>query len=293
MELEPSSLDGQEQGADLSGSASSLDQPVNASEPISPEPGNRGTPHVRRVIAVIIALLILGGGIFAGIILQKHGAKPHTSVVINTQSLDAGTLNRLTKQAGGATTQQLTITPDTIFKNSLTIQGSTAIQKDLAVSGSLTVTKNAAIGGNAAVAGNLTVSGQISGASLSVGSISISTVNVSSNVTFGGHLIPQGTAPSAVPSVAASGGKVSVTGNDTAGTVTITMGGGALHTGEMAIVTFKTSFGTTPKVQLTPINDVSSELGYYATRSATFFTVNTSNTPKAGATYVFDYLVTQ
>lgn len=253
---------------------------------------------------VVIVLGTLASGMF--IILKKPAPKPaNNTYVINTQSLDNGTLNELTSQADGNIKQQLTISPETIFKNDVTVQGSVKINKDLTVDGhtnlqgpttisdSLTVSRSLTVNGNAALASNLTVNGQISAASLSVGSLTISSINLSNNLVFAGHLVPNGTAPAARISVAAGGGSVSISGNDTAGTVSITVGSGGLLAGEMAIISFKAAFNTTPKVQLTPINDAASGLRYYATRSASFFTVNTSTAPTAGMTYVFDYFVTQ
>jgi len=84
-----------------------------------------------------------------------------------------------------------------------------------------------------------------------------------------------------------------VSGNDTAGTIVINVGGGSVASGELAIITFNKLFNATPKVQLTPINTSASNLNYYATRSASFFTINTSTAPTNGTSYVFDYFVTQ
>lgn len=257
--------------------------------------------------AAIIALILLAG--LTLVILAAR--KRETSITINTQSLDNGTLNQLTDATGGEARQQLTISPETLFKENVIIQGSAEVQQDLTVNNTLTVkgltelqgavtVEEAAtlrsgltVGGSAAIGGNLSVTGSITAASISVGSISISTVNVAGDVSFGGHLIPNGAAPSARPSVAASGGNVTVSGNDTAGTIVINVGSGATLSGELAIITFNKAFNATPKVQLTPINTAASSLNYYATRSAGFFTINTSNTPTNGAIYVFDYLVTQ
>lgn len=254
------------------------------------------------IVVIVLGLLIAG----ILVVLKKPAPPPANSTyIINTQSLDNGTLNELTSQADGNIKQQLTISPETIFKSDVTVQGSVKINKDLTVNGStnlqgpttlndsLTVARSLTVNGNTAFASNLSVNGQISAASLTVGSLTISSINLSNNLVFAGHLVPNGTAPAARVSVAASGGSVTINGNDTAGTVAITVGSGGLTPGEMAIITFKTAFNTTPKVQLTPINDSGSNLRYYATRSASFFTVNTSTAPTTGTTYVFDYFVTQ
>ena len=250
------------------------------------------------VIAMIVVMLLLIAT--TSIALLKKSPKTVTPITINTQSLDTGTLNKLTAQAGpNATKQQLTITPDTLFKNTVDVQGGLKAEKDLDVGGNLNVRGTTTIQGavginsNVAVRGALSVGGALSAASLNVGSLAVTTVNASGSLNFGGHLVPSGTTPDAKASIAASGGTVAVSGNDTAGTITINIGNGPLLAGELAIISFHAPFATTPKVQLTPITSAASGLNYYATRSATFFTIDTSSTPTVGASYVFDYLVTQ
>ena len=279
-----------------------------AETPIAPNGRQRRNKLLGTAALVLVLITALLTGVTA---LIRSSDKPDTSVVINTQSLDNGTLNQLSAEAGGDAKQQLTITPETIFKQNVVVQGSTEIQQNLNVDGILTIKGQAilqgpvdidqdatlrrslTVAGNTAIGGNLTATGSITATSLSVGSITISTVNVSSDISFGGHLIPNGAAPTSRTSVAASGGNVTVSGNDTSGTVVINVGSGGIASGEMAIITFTKSFNSTPKVQLTPISTPASSLNYYATRSATFFTINTSTPPTNGTSYVFDYFVTQ
>lgn len=252
------------------------------------------------LLALLITLVVIGG--VATLLLKKPAkpAVPITPITINTQSLDNGTLTKLTAQAApNDTKQQLTVTPDALFKNNVQVQGILTANKDLNVGGNLNVNgtttlQNAvAINSSAAIRGALSVGGALSAGSLNVGSLVVTTVNASGNINFGGHLLPGGATPNAVASTSAAGGSVSVSGNDTAGTITITMGNGTLVAGEFAIINFRTRFATTPKVQLTPVNSPASALNYFATRSAGFFTVNTSSPPAASTSYVFDYLVTQ
>lgn len=269
----------------------------------SPPPSKLWKPNLPKYTLVIIVIVVgLALIAAAAIILLKQPAKKATPtpIIINTQSLDNGTLNRLTAQAGpNATKQQLTITPDTLFKNSVAVQGALKTASDLDVAGNLNVhgktTLQGAVGinSNLAVRGALSVGGALSAASLNVGSLAVTTVNASGSLNFGGHLVPSGTTPDVKASVGASGGTVTISGNDTAGTITINIGAGTLIAGEMAIISFHAPFATTPKVQLTPINSTASSLNYYATRSATFFTIDSSTTPTNNTSYVFDYLVTQ
>lgn len=293
--------------------SSSLELPRESTEVLatppsasSNDPGKRKSTVSRKTLIkvvgsllVFIFILFLASSFFVKREVEK--IKQPVPVTINTQSLDNGTLNKLTVQAGpeNQTTQQLTIEPETLFKSSVEVQGSLKAQGDLEVGGNLnvrgTTTLQGAVGinSNLAVRGSLSVGGTLTAPSLNIGNLGATNINASGSLSFGGHLIPSGSVPSAKPSLAASGGTVTISGNDTAGTVTITIGGGAVQTSEMAIITFATRFTTTPKVQLTPINAAASALNYYATRNAGFFTIETSTVPSNGAQYVFDYLVTQ
>ncbi len=281
------------------------ERPVGAEAVIPeepPKPKRHFKPSKGQIIIVAVVLLFLlltAAGLFLMMKNQSKAPETPTTVVINTQSLDNGTLNQLTPKADGTVEQQLTISPNTIFKNNVTVQGSTELAKNLSVGGSATVQGattmrgNAVVGGSLTVGSGLTVNGLVTAGSLSVGSITISTINISGDLAFGGHIIPSGSQPSVRTSTAAGGGSASITGNDTAGTITITTGGSGTAAGEMAIVTFQKAFGSTPKVQLTPVNAAASNLRYFATKSSTFFTINSSTAPSAGTVYIFDYFVVQ
>ena len=288
---------------------SSLELPPTASggnladQPIAPKatkPPRRPLPRVALIaVAITSGLALIGLGAFA---LTRPAPKPAaTQVTINTQSLDAGTLTKLSKQADGAgkTKQQLSVTPDTVFQNGVTAEGAVTNNKSLKVIGTLDVgdTSNlqgsVTVGGNLAVRGTLSVAGAISAASLNIGALTITNLTASGSLNFANHLVPTGGAPSITSSVAATGSTVSVTGNDTAGTITISTGAVANVPGELAIIRFKNPFSATPKVQITPITADGASLRYYATRSTSFFTINTSTAPATNTSYTFDYLITQ
>lgn len=256
----------------------------------------------RTLIASASILILLGLSIGGFIFLKKlpTQAPPTTNVTINTQSLDNGTLNQLSPEGDGNSEQQLTISPNTLFKNNATIQGSSETLKNLSVGGdariqgSLTVQDSLTVARAVSIGTNLTVNGSISAASLNVGAITISSINISGNLAFDGHLVPGGAQPNARSSNSAgNGGSVIITGNDTSGTITIRTGGSGLAIGELAVVTFRSPFGGVPKVQLTPVGETASTLQYYVTRSANLFTINSSTAVAPNTTYTFDYFVSQ
>ncbi|MDL2342510.1 MAG: hypothetical protein QFB87_05550 [Patescibacteria group bacterium] len=289
-----------------------LDQLSEAPDYTTPEPSGSPLPHFgsskRKLFMEIgvVATLLLFGIILAFVVKQKPAttaapAKAVTPVVINTQSLDNGTLNKISAQAnpGGEVKQQLTITPDTLFKGTVEVQKGVKVDQALDVGGTLNV-KGAStlqgavgVGGNLSVRGGLSVAGPLSAASINVGSLTIANITLSGSLNFAGHLVPSGAEPTSQVSPGAAGGKVAISGNDTAGTITITTGAGPFVAGEIAQINFRSAYATTPKVQLTPLNNSAANLNYFATHTPTFFTINATNVTAPNTTYIFDYLVTQ
>lgn len=256
-------------------------------------------PGKRTLVTTAIVLLAIA--LLFGVAQLRPDQKPApTPITIQTQSLDVGTLNRLKTETGAEDTKEtLIITPDSIFQNTLVVQKAVTTEDDLTVGGRLTVRgtttlqQAVTINSNLAIRGNLSIGGALSAPALNIGTLNSTDIKAGGNVEFGGHLIPSGGVPTARASVAAGGGNVTVSGSDTAGTVTITMGNSPIGPGELAIITFRTRFSTTVKVQLTPVNGAAANLNYYTSRNAGFFTIETASPPAAGASYVFDYLVTQ
>lgn len=249
------------------------------------------------IIAGSVTLLLILAGL--GFALNRPSNPKTQPEAAGTQTISSDTLKKvLVNGSSSDDLQQITISPKVLFSSNVNVQGDLGLKGKLDVQGAATfhslVNINAplSVTGAANFGSNLSVSGTITTGGLNVGSLSVANVTISNNLTLGGHIIPGGGKPKAVPSVAAGGGSVTISGNDTAGTVTINVGGGPVA-GELAIVSFKTAFGTTPKVQLTPVNSSAAQLQYYATRSGDFFTIASANVPAAGTSYTFDYLVTQ
>lgn len=170
----------------------------------------------------------------------------------------------------------------------LSVAGAALIQGDTTAKGSLTVGGNLNVSGSASFAGNLNAN-QLTVKSATLGNATI------------GHLITSGPTATASPNNAAGGGTVSMTGNDTAGTVTITTGNGAPSSGDLITVTFRSAYTSTPHVTVTPVgigtaSSISAVGGiYYVSRSTSQFTIGVSKMQLGvgGVTYVFDYFVTQ
>lgn len=254
------------------------------------------------MLGLIIIVIIVGLLVF---ILFKPAKKSANTIAVNTQTLSNGTLNKLSSKLPGQSTEQLTITPDTLFNNNVSVQkdlgvngnftvkGSTNLLGPINSGGNMSVNGSLNVKSNSTVGGNLSVSGLLTAASLNVGSVSLSTINLSGNLNISGHLVPNGQPPSIAVNVGASNGSANISGNDSAGTITINVGSGSLVAGEMATITFHTPFATTPVVDLTPANINASYLRYFVGNGTNFFTISSSNVPSNGTGYTFNYLVEQ
>jgi hypothetical protein len=277
--------------------------------------GRRRRIFLPLFIATLITIVIGGGGFLIYNKLKPKPAKPS----ITTQSLSPEELDKLSKegvavgsadqsliflplsvfkdkvgidkellvngnsQIGGTlTAQNVTVNGDTLFnsgnfKSGLTVQGPVTLRNDLTLSGNLTV------GGSGSVSGNFNVGGAFSAA----------TINLN-NLLINGHLLTQGKTPAIGrgPAVDAAG-SVRLTGNDTAGTITIITGPSPGNLGTMADITFSTRFSSTPHVLLTPVGSSGAGLNFYADRGAGSFSIGTTTALAPNTQYTFDYLVTQ
>jgi hypothetical protein len=258
-------------------------------------------PHWRLAAVIAAVLILLAVVIFVLHGVSKPAKKPPTTVIINTQNLSPGTLSTLENEnTNGSSVQQLTITPNTLFKNNTSVQdnlfvnGTTTVQGAATLNSSLTVTGGLRVGGSANVGGDLSVSGLITAKSLSVGTFTATSLHLTGDVNFGGHLVSSGAVPAITAgNGAGSGATASISGSDTAGTITIAMGSGGVSAGQLATITFHTPYGLSTQIQLTPVNAASAGLEYYVSQSAAYFTLDTATTPAPNATYAFNYLVTQ
>lgn len=161
---------------------------------------------------------------------------------------------------------------DEIQVNSLSIAGDTTVQ------GVLTVQDNLSINGQATFAGPI-----------SAPSITIDALQLNGDIQFNRHIDAGGGTPSVNGGNAVgSGGTVTISGTDTAGTVTINVGAGASG-GTLASITFTNSFTSNPHVVITPINGAAPN-AYITSRNTTGFSITTSSGLPAGS-ISFDYIV--
>jgi hypothetical protein len=145
---------------------------------------------------------------------------------------------------------------------------------------------------------SLNVSGQTTLATLTVtgdaviqGELTVATAHVTGRLLVDGHIVSGGDAPT----IATAAGQVlgsSVDGTDTAGTVTLN-GDAASHAGALATVTFNQAYDKVPRIVLTPTNADALSIKVYLQKTATGFTIVTDDTPIAGKSYQFDYIIVE
>jgi hypothetical protein len=174
------------------------------------------------------------------------------------------------QNGGNATLTGLTVGGSTDFNN-LNVSG-VATMQDLSVT-SLEDSGNLTIGGNLTVTGLTSVT----------------------NLEISGHIITSGGEPAAtVQSAAGSGATVSISGDDTTGTITITTGSSGLTAGELAQINFSNSYTSAPHVILSPSNAAASSLEYYkGTTTTSGFMFDANQAPSANTTYQYDYFIAQ
>ena len=196
---------------------------------------------------------------------------------LNNQ-LSAPDANLAKLQAGDTALSKLNVNGDSTLsglnlRNNLQVAGTTRLQGSVTISSLLTVNNSLNVAGNLGVGGTLAV-GRLSTAGL----------------TVGGHVITAGSTPNAGPGpCVGSNGNVSISGNDQAGTVAVNIGAGACP-GILANVAFRSTYGGTPHVVITPVGIGMNN--FFVTRSAGGFSIGASSPPAPNG-YMFDYIVEQ
>jgi hypothetical protein len=125
---------------------------------------------------------------------------------------------------------------------------------------------------------------------------------VNGNITVNGHYISGGSTPSAALGAAAggstgggggTGGSVSISGNDTFGTITVTTGTNP-GSGVLSTITFGAAYGANPHVVLSPSNGVASNSQFYkGTVGTTSVQLDVNSIPFPSTVYMFDYFIGQ
>jgi cytoskeletal protein CcmA (bactofilin family) len=268
--------------------------------------------HVNIYVLLFLFILILSTGmVLVGIQRNKKVAGPTT---INTQTLNAEELQELTEseQKVGDPKSTLAIESNAIFSGKVLVRDSLDVAGTIKVGGSLSlpglnvsgesifdqiqandlnITGNTQIQGQLNVQKGLTTTGGATfGGPISAPQLTVQSLQLSGDLQITRHIDAGGPTPGKSDgSALGSGGTVSVSGTDTAGTITVNTGGGP-GAGCFVTVNFVNKFSNTPHVVITPVGSAAAGLNYYINRSNSSFSVCTTNAPGGGQSFSFDYV---
>ncbi|HSW85438.1 MAG TPA: hypothetical protein VLF79_02380 [Candidatus Saccharimonadales bacterium] len=179
----------------------------------------------------------------------------------------------------------------TLALNNLTVAGASQF-------GQTTINKNLAVAGDSAIQGSETISKslQVNGKgtfsqALSAPQITTGSLQLIGDLVLSHHIVAGGSIPSHSNGGAlGGGGTASLSGSDTAGSITINTGGGPAA-GCFITINFSAKFASVPHVLVTPVGSAAGGLSYYVNRSTTSFSICDATAPPAGSSFGFDYFI--
>ena len=260
----------------------------------------------------VLVILIVA---FIGYASYSSNKKSADQTTINGQTLSQEDLNNLgsSDQQVGDAQQTLTIASNAVFNGRVLVRNDLDVAGTIRVGGALSlpgitvsgtsafenvqIANNLSVAGNAAVQGTLTVQQNLSvggsasfAGQISAPSLSVDKLILNQDLQINRHIDAGGATPVASRGGAVGGsGTVSVSGTDTAGTVSINFGPGSTA-GVIATITFANNFSQTPHVVITPVGSSCAGLNYYVNRTTGGFSINTTNAGGAGTSCAFDYI---
>ena len=282
-----------------------------------PTPKHLGKLWERVNVYLLIFILIVAASIAVIVIVFMRGRSvDNAGNNINQQQLSPEALQELASNGVqvGDPKQVLNVQSNTVFAGTALVKGELQVAGGLKIgSGGLDIPE-LTIGGTAivsqlqaqtlAVAGNTAVQGQLSvqqnltvngtgsfNGAITTPQLTTARLQLSGDLTLTRHIVAGGAIPGRTNGGGlGAGGTSSLSGSDTAGTITINTGGGA-GAGCMVTVNFAQAFTSTPHVSITPIGSAAAGIDYYVNRSSTNFSVCSINNPPSNASFGFDYIV--
>jgi hypothetical protein len=243
------------------------------------------------LILFVLLLVVSGGVSIVGYQKSKNSADKKPSVA--TQPLSQEVLDQLkaTDVQVGDPKQVLSVESNAVFGGTVLVRGGLEVAGAIKVGGPLTLPGITVSGLSNFDQKGLTVNGSASiSGSLSAAALIIDTLQVNKDLLLNRHIDAGGGTPGKSNGGAlGSGGTVSVSGTDTAGTVNINTGSGP-GAGCFVTVNFTQKFNATPHITITPVGSAAADLNYYINRTTTGFSVCATNAAPASQSFAFDYL---
>jgi hypothetical protein len=281
-------------------------------------PGADGpADHIKstfNIYFIIFIVLVLGaiGIIFYAVSSSKKANKTTETKAPSLTSQQLAALKGNTTLVGDAKTT-LDVQSNSVFeaqvlvRNDLNVAGALKVGGSLSLPsltvsnsgnfGTLQVGSTFGVNGNATVQGTLTVqktlsvTGGASFGSLNVATLTVTSLQLNGDLGVGRHIVTNGSQISHSPGTAlGSGGTVSVSGTDIAGTITVNTGG-APGAGKFVSINFAKPYGLVPRVIISPVGASAGTVTYYVDRTTSGFSVSCATPPPAGSTFSFDYFV--
>jgi cytoskeletal protein CcmA (bactofilin family) len=314
--------------AEASTSAPAADDDVNAldpsnsntkSEPEALEKTKKKTSVIEIIMSrfniylllFLLVIVLAVGLIFVGIQRDKKAA---TTTTTSTTPLTQETIDQLSESATkvGDPKQTLAIESNAIFSGKVLVRDSLDVAGTIKVGGALSLpgisvagnsTFDQIQGNDISIAGNANIQGQVTiqqtltvtggatfGGPISAPQLSIENFQLNGDLQLNRHIDAGGGTPTKTDGGAlGSGGTSSVSGTDTAGTITVNTGS---NTGAGCFITvvFAQKFNSTPHVVVTPVGLNAAGINYYVTRNTSSFTLCTTNAAPIGSNFNFDYI---
>jgi cytoskeletal protein CcmA (bactofilin family) len=268
------------------------------------------------IYLLLFALVVIIAIVITAVLFLKNRSEVNDSKdIIDTQSLSEESLKQLSNSnvTVGNSKQILNIESNAIFAGAVLVRSNLEVAGSIKVGGELQLpgitvsgasrfselqADNITIGASASIQGTLTVKNgmNVTGKSvfngpLSAPVISTNSLELNGDLILTHHITAGGPIPGLTKGAAlGSGGTASVSGSDTAGSITINTGGGP-GAGCFATISFVRKFNGVPHVNVTPIGSAAAGLNYYVNRSTTEFSVCTTSPAASGQSFGFDYIV--
>lgn len=271
--------------------------------------------HFNLYLLLFLLIFVVAGAVTVVTYLRNKSANTSSTGALTQQDLPAATLQDLASSGVqvGDPKQVLNIQSNSVFAGAVLVKGELQVAGGLRIgSGSLSLPE-VNVGGNAvinnlqsqtldvsgntnindlsvrrnvSVNGNGTFNGGLTTPSLSVGRLQLNgDLSISRHLTTGGATPGRNNG-----SALGSGGTSSVGGTDTAGSISVNIGGSPVA-GCFITVNFTAAYSTTPHVIITPVGSAAAALNYYINRSGANFSVCSTNAAAANTTFGFDYHV--
>ncbi len=299
-----------------SGSNPPLAKPPEETQSSRPTKASRLKSFVKRfniylvlfIFVVLVAIIVTGLSLYS----SNKSNKPN----IPTESLSSNTLKQLANSDAtiGDAKQVLNVQSNAVFAGKVLIRDSLEVAGPIQVGGSLTlpgitvsgnsnfdqvqIRNTLSVGGNATIQGQLSVQKSLNvtgnatfGGTISASQISASSLQITGDFVLTHHIVAGGPSPSrSNGSALGNGGTSTVTGSDTAGTLSINTGGSP-GPGCFATINFTQKYNNTPHILVTPVGSAAGGLGYYVDRTTSSFSICTATSAPGSQSFAFDYFV--